>query len=141
MNSKTLLVMVDRVKGGGRAHCTTRSRIHERTISLRFLGIIFRVLQGVTITKRCQLSWLTNSAHYCPNAGGWVSGSQPMRSTVCKQCTWSPNKLWRSNAILNLWFSDVRFQYTMFTLQISFKPLLFGGGGGWGTLKYVSSGL
>jgi hypothetical protein len=37
------------------------------------------------ITKRCRLSWLTNSALvYEPNAGGWgrVAGSQPMSTAV-----------------------------------------------------------
>jgi hypothetical protein len=56
--------------------------------------------QGVT--KRCRLSWLTNSAlpRISPNAGegGELKGSQPMSTAVHK----SPNKLWRSNSILNL---------------------------------------
>ncbi len=56
-------------------------------------------LQGVT--KRCRPSWLTISAIlYEPKCGGKREGSQPM-STV-QLCTWSPNKLWRSNSIFNL---------------------------------------
>jgi hypothetical protein len=60
-------------------------------------------LQGVT--KRCRLSWLTNSAlEYEPKWEGWgggvVAGSQPM-STV-QHGTWSINKLSRSNSIFDL---------------------------------------
>jgi hypothetical protein len=33
------------------------------------------------VTKRCRLSWLTNSALlYKPKCGGWIAGSQPMRT-------------------------------------------------------------
>jgi hypothetical protein len=43
-------------------------------------------------------------SHFSPNAGGGgrggVAGSQPMSTAVHS----SPNKLWRSNSILNLWF-------------------------------------
>ena len=57
--------------------------------------------QGVT--KRCRLSWLTNSALvYEPKCGGrgGVCGAsaQPMSTAVNR----SPNKLWRSNSIFNL---------------------------------------
>ncbi len=51
-------------------------------------------------TKRCRLSWLTNSALvYDPKSGGGggVAGSQPMSTAVHR----SSNKLWRSNS---LWF-------------------------------------
>jgi hypothetical protein len=56
--------------------------------------------QGVT--KRCRLSWLTNSAIvYEPKCGGGgCGGSQPMSTAVHR----SPNKLWRSNSIFNLCF-------------------------------------
>ncbi len=57
--------------------------------------------QGVT--KRCRLSWLTNSALVyepkCGGRGGGVAGSQPISTAVHR----SPNKLWRSNSIFNLW--------------------------------------
>ncbi len=53
-------------------------------------------MQGVT--KRCRLSWLTNSAlvceHKCGGGGVWV------RRQWVQLCTLSPNKLWRS--IFNL---------------------------------------
>ncbi len=39
--------------------------------------------------------------------------------------------------IFGSWFSDLRFPFTMFTLQTSFKPFLMGGG--WG-VKSVSRG-
>jgi len=53
-------------------------------------------------TKRCRLSWLTNSALvYEPKYGGrgGISGSQPKSTAVHR----SPNKLWRSNSIFNPW--------------------------------------
>jgi hypothetical protein len=40
------------------------------------------------------------SSYMSPNAGeGGFVGSQPMSTQVC---TWSPNKLWRSNSVFNL---------------------------------------
>ncbi len=54
--------------------------------------------QGVT--KRCRPSWLTNSALlYEPKCGGW--GLLGLSQWV-QLCTWSPNKLWRSNSMFNL---------------------------------------
>ncbi len=74
-------------------------------------------IQGVT--KRCRLSWLTNSALVYKPKCGWegVAGSRPMSTAVHME--WSLNKLWRSNSIgilsmltgypasplLHLWFS------------------------------------
>ncbi len=52
------------------------------------------------ITKRCHLSWLTNSALICePKCGG--GGSRGLSHWV-QLCTWSPKKLWRSNSIFSL---------------------------------------
>ncbi len=64
--------------------------------------VLDRYDQGVT--KRCRLSWLTNSALVdgpkCGGRGGVAgSHSQPMSAAVPR----SPNKLWRSNSIFNLW--------------------------------------
>ncbi len=58
--------------------------------------LLDRVKQGVT--KR---SWLTNSALvYEPKKSeGGIAGSQPMSTAVRR----SPNKLWRSNSVFNLW--------------------------------------
>jgi hypothetical protein len=67
--------------------------------------LAFSAHQGVT--KRCRLSralgWRIASSYMNPNAweGGVVAGSQSQYS--CSQCTWSQNKLWRSNCIFNLW--------------------------------------
>jgi hypothetical protein len=60
--------------------------------------------QGVT--KRCHLSWLTTSALVWTQirGEGGVAGSQPMSTAV--HCTWSPNKLWRSNSLFNLFFQQ-----------------------------------
>ncbi len=47
------------------------------------------------VTKRCRLSWLTNSALlHEPKSGG---GKLPVSSAVHRR----PNKLWRSNSIFN----------------------------------------
>ncbi len=53
------------------------------------------VEQGVT--KRCRLSWLTNS--FLEFEEGGVAGSQPMYTAVHR----SPNKLRRYNSIFNIW--------------------------------------
>ncbi len=47
MGGVTRVEEIERVKGGGRAPplSATRSRIHERTVSLRLLGIIMRVFR------------------------------------------------------------------------------------------------
>jgi hypothetical protein len=56
---------------------------------------------GRRVTKRCRLSWPTNSALvYEPKYGGRVvAGSQPLSTAVQKN---SPNILCRSNSIFNL---------------------------------------
>ncbi len=65
------------------------------------------------VTKRCRLSWLTNSVLvYEPKCGGrgGIAGSQPISTAVHR----SPNKLWRSNSIFNLWgitFRKKRLEY------------------------------
>jgi hypothetical protein len=58
------------------------------------------------VTKRCRLAWLTNSALvYEPKCGGrgGFAGSQPVSTAVHR----SPNKLWRSNSIFNLWRGEI----------------------------------
>ncbi len=66
-----------------------------------------RVSVSHGITKRCCLSWLTNSALECETKcggrGGGVAGSQPMSTIVHR----SPNKLRRSNSILTYMVSAV----------------------------------
>ncbi len=54
------------------------------------------------VTKRCRLSWLTNSTLVCEPkclGRGAAAGSQPMKIAVHR----SPYKLWRFNSISNLW--------------------------------------
>jgi hypothetical protein len=55
---------------------------------------------GQGVTKRCRLSWMTNRA-LSPNAGGRgeFQGLSLMSTAVQR----SPNKLWISNSIFNLW--------------------------------------
>ncbi len=79
--------------------------------------------EGQGVTKRCPLSWLTNSAIvYEPKCGGMgggggFAGSQSM-STV-ELSTWSPNKLWRSNSKINLWVSFLQIWGSEFKYTIS----------------------
>jgi hypothetical protein len=57
------------------------------------------VMDIIKRKTRCQVEFGRKSRS--PNAGeGGVSGSHPMRKAVHR----SPNKLWRSNFIFNLWF-------------------------------------
>ncbi len=68
--------------------------------------IFFSWLLGVT--KRCRLSLLTNSAprNTSPNAGrGWGCGVSANEYSSVHHVTWSPNKLWRSTSIFNLWLA------------------------------------
>ncbi len=59
--------------------------------------------QGVT--KRCRLSWLTIGAlEYEPKCGG--RGELRGLSRWVQLYAWSPNKLWRSNSIFNLFLAD-----------------------------------
>ncbi len=56
--------------------------------------------QFASVTKRCRLSWLTNSALvYEPKSGGWGRVAGPARWGLG---TWNPNKLWRSSSIFYL---------------------------------------
>ncbi len=81
-------------------------------ISIHWLGAALSIISqlyfllhchiyGQGVTKRCRLSWLTNSALvYDPKCGG---GRELWGLSQWVQlCTWSPNKLWRSNSIFNL---------------------------------------
>jgi hypothetical protein len=83
---------------------------HEMFISQAALG------KTQVVTKRYRLSWLTNSALvYEPKCGGreGVAGSQPMSTALHR----SPNKLWRSNSIFNLW--NIRTAGRVFSKQLS----------------------
>ncbi len=66
------------------------------------------------VTKRCRLSWLTNSALvalvYSLNGGGGVRHGKGLRglSQWVQLCTWSPNKLWRSNSIFNVMVGSLK---------------------------------
>ncbi len=87
------------------------------------------------VTKRCRLSWLTNSAFVflSPNAGGRgvVAGSQPMRTAEHRR----PNKLWRSNSIFNLWHSQTNCRHILILqprtlrLELHWLPCTFSGEG------------
>jgi hypothetical protein len=62
---------------------------------------IAEILLQKGVTKRCRLSWLTNSALVYETKCGWrggVAGSQPMGTSVHR----SYDKVWRSNPIFNL---------------------------------------
>ncbi len=67
-----------------------------------YVAGLFKKVAHRGVTKRCLLSWLTNSTLVykpkCEGGGGWIAGSQPMNTAVNKE-----PKLWRSNSI-NLWW-------------------------------------
>ncbi len=71
----------------------------------RHIGMLSREQPLVPIRglqERLRLSWLTNSALVNKPRGGergGVAGCQPISTAVHR----SPNKLWRSNSIFNLW--------------------------------------
>ncbi len=73
------------VNPAGAAVCRSEFYIHQQRVA-----------------KRCRLPWLTNSAlEYEPKCGG--GGCCGVSANECSCAAWSPNKLWRSNSIFNLW--------------------------------------
>ncbi len=75
------------------------------------------VLRSQRVAKRCRLSLLTNSALvYESQCGGreGVVGSQSANEYSCAHhVTWSPNKLWRSTSIFNIWYVPMRSVYVI----------------------------
>jgi hypothetical protein len=60
------------------------------------------VISDQEVTKKCRLSWLTNSVLINePKCEGWGGGGSGFSANKYSyaQCTWSPKKLWRSNSI------------------------------------------
>jgi hypothetical protein len=58
------------------------------------------------VTKRCRLSLLTNSALVYEFKSGGMGGGCGVSAneySCAHHVTWSPNKLWRSTSIFNLW--------------------------------------
>jgi hypothetical protein len=53
-----------------------------------------------------------------------VAGFKPMSTAV--HCTWSPNKLWSSNSIFNLWTSVFHVCRHCCTVSYSFSRILIG---------------
>ncbi len=76
------------------------------------------------VTKRCRLSWLTNSAlviRVQMRGEGWGScGVSANEYSCAHHVTWSPNKLCRSTSIFNLWFVQICFV----VFQAVLKPFL-----------------
>jgi hypothetical protein len=102
-------------------------KVYHITVLLQIPVVLFIpkpvVLKHVKqrVTKRCRLNWpITPSYTYEPKRGGrggvgCVAGSQPMSTAI----HWSPNKLWRSNSIFNLWCENSGL------LEIQILPGLF----------------
>ncbi len=103
-----------------------RDRVHEggQYVVLFWCLILIRwVLKGLNqgVTKRCRLSQSTNSPLvYEPECGGrgGVAGSQPMSTAVHR----SPNELWCSNFIINLWVKILKTYFVY--MQVNGRTLL-----------------
>jgi hypothetical protein len=72
--------------------------------------LLYSTVHGVhrRVTKRCRLSWLTNSAlvirvQMRREGGGGSCRVSANDYSCAHHVTWSPNKLWRSTSIFNLW--------------------------------------
>jgi hypothetical protein len=59
-----------------------------------------------------------------PTAGGWVTGSHPMSTSVLCS-TWNPNKLWRSNSMLILKGAN-QIHYSRHLKECALKSRHFG---------------
>ncbi len=84
--------------GAGGGAGTPAARKQTPADSIQDVSVLVRGLQ-----KRCCLSWLTTNSALVnePKCGeGGVAGCQPMSTAVHR----SPNKLWRSNSVINLRF-------------------------------------
>ncbi len=76
------------------------------------------------VTKRCRQIWLTNCALvYEPKrvGRGLVAGSRPMSTAVHR----SPNKLWRSISIFNLWLMNDKYTRRPLTEEVQIRPILY----------------
>ncbi len=83
-------------------------------VCVEFKWIYCWVLLQQRVTKRCRLSWLTNSALVYEPKCGWGRGgvgSKPMSTAVHR----SHNKVWRSNSIFNL-CSTSKGKYILYTI-------------------------
>jgi hypothetical protein len=82
-------------------------RIQEWNASLKKLTVFDMYDTGKQgVTKRCLLSWLTNSALvYEPICWGIGGRGWGVSASSCA-CTWSTNKLWRSNFTFNLYVGN-----------------------------------
>jgi hypothetical protein len=81
-------------------HCKLK---HATMFSLVCKVFLKMIWYGEGVTKRCRLFLLANSApsYMSKNAGrGGSSGVSASEYTAVHR---SPNKLWRSNSIFNLW--------------------------------------
>ncbi len=119
--------------GGGKALSRRSGKKFAILLSSGFVTSWFPLPQGVT--KRC-LSWLTDSVLvYEPKCGEMGGGrSQPM-SAAMNKCTWSPNKLWRSNSIFILCMTPTATANS--SVEVWFQDLPVPGKGThhyWGTL-------
>ncbi len=81
--------------------CTLPSILHVRLVPSVRRRDLFK--QGVT--RRCRLSWLTNSALVYRVQMRGDSGVSANEYSCAHHVTWSQNKLWISNSIFNLCFS------------------------------------
>ncbi len=73
-----IVMWLPRMEGGGKIR--TRSRVHERTVSLRFLGIILRVLRLEISIDKC-LHYKPLSNHFCLGGAG---GEKLVRRGDCE---------------------------------------------------------
>ena len=83
-------------------------RVHAPHTLLQGLVQLKREGRQQGVTKRCRLSLLTNSVLVIrvPMRGrGGSSGVSANEYSCAHHVTWSPNKLWRSTSIFNLWLS------------------------------------
>jgi hypothetical protein len=88
-----------------------RLSIHLKTFPLGFstikmsflLTAVVSFTQGVT--KNVRLSLLTNSAQMRGKGGSWRNEGVSANEYSCvHHVTWSPNKLWISTSLFNIWW-------------------------------------
>ncbi len=95
---------------------TKRSSGRVVCVLYYFIRRLFMAGRGLQ-TDVVYLGWPIAPSYMSPNAG---EGGGELRSLSqwVQLCTWSPNKLWRSNSIFNLWFMKI-FWICTYTLTVS----------------------
>ncbi len=91
------------------------------------MGLHFCTVDPGVYKDVVYLGWPIAPSYTSPNAdGGGSCGVSANEYSCVHHVTWSPNKLWRSNSIFNLWVDLSPFTLTAIAQRIKSSPLVAG---------------